>query len=96
MEYLEGQTLAKRLDTPALATASVGSLLSATVTARGEAFEPGSPKEIVRIPALNFPHSGGDYPTYAVRADGKQILMVRLVHPTQPPLRRKLMIPIRP
>jgi hypothetical protein len=52
-------------------------LLSAAVTASGSAFEPESPKEIVRIIALNIPHSGGDYQTYAVSADGQRILMVQ-------------------
>mgnify|MGYP001594815973 CR=1 FL=1 len=47
------------------------------MTAAGAAFEPESPKEIVRIIALNYPHSGGDYQTYAVSADGQRILMVQ-------------------
>jgi Tol biopolymer transport system component len=56
-----------------------GSLLSADVNVSGAVFEPGSPKEIVRTYGVNIPHNGGDYQTYAVSADGKQILMVQLV-----------------
>jgi len=54
-----------------------GSLLSVAVNVSGAAFEPGSPKDIVRIWGMNYPHSGGDYSTYAVSADGKRILTVQ-------------------
>jgi Tol biopolymer transport system component len=56
-----------------------GSLLSAAVVAKGAAFEPESPKEILRSWGLNYPHSGGDYHNYAVSADGKRILTVQIV-----------------
>jgi len=55
-----------------------GSLFSVAVTANGAAFEPTDPKEIVRIWGVNHPHSGGDYSTYAVSADGKRILTLQL------------------
>jgi dipeptidyl aminopeptidase/acylaminoacyl peptidase len=56
-----------------------GSLLSAAVVAKGAAFEPESPKEILRSWGVNYPHSGGDYHNYAVSADGKRILTVQIV-----------------
>ena len=46
--------------------------------------EPEAPKEIVRIIGMNFPHSGGDYPTYAVSKDGKRVLMVQVVNNGNP------------
>jgi len=70
--------IANTPDTPAIIGAFIGgSLLSAAISANGAAFEPESPKEIVRIIAVNVPHSGGDYQTYAVSADGQRILMVQ-------------------
>jgi Tol biopolymer transport system component len=70
--------IANAPDTPAAIGVFInGSLLSAAVTAAGAAFEPESPKELVRIIAVNIPHSGGDYQTYAVSADGQRILMVQ-------------------
>jgi len=56
-----------------------GSLSSAAVTANGAAIDPGTPKEIVRTIVGNFSHSGGDYPAYAVSADGQRILMFQIV-----------------
>ena len=56
-----------------------GSILSAMVTVNGGAFEPESPKEIVRTIALNYTHTAGDYQTWAVSADGKRILSLQLV-----------------
>jgi len=47
----------------------------APVTARGAALEPGIPQRFVRIFANNTPHTGGDYQTYAVSADGNRILI---------------------
>ena len=49
------------------------------VTVNGGAFEPESPKEIVRTVALNYTHAGGDYQTWAVSADGKRVLSLQLV-----------------
>jgi Tol biopolymer transport system component len=73
--------IAANPDTPALiGVFRGGSLSSAVVTANGAAFEAGTPKEMVRIVGMNFPHSGGDYQTYAVSADGKKILMIQLVN----------------
>jgi len=72
--------IAPNPDVPAIIGAFPGgSLASAMVSASGAAFEPSSPKEIVRINTVNYSHSGGDYQTYAVSADGKNILMVQFV-----------------
>jgi Tol biopolymer transport system component len=59
-----------------------GSLSSSDVTASGSAFDPKTPREFVRIVAMNFVHSGGDYQTYAIKPDAKQILMLQLVNST--------------
>ena len=48
------------------------------------ALEPESPTEILRTWTLNYPHSGGDYQTYAVSADGKRILSLQFVLNTGP------------
>ena len=45
-------------------------------------FEPGSPREILIFPALNVPHSGGDYHPYAVSRDGQRFLVPQFVVPT--------------
>jgi hypothetical protein len=45
-------------------------------------FEPGSPREAVIFPALNVPHSGGDYHAYAVSPDGQRFLVLQFVIPT--------------
>ena len=73
-------TIATNPDTPAMSGAiRGGSLLSVALTARGAALEPESPKDIIRAWALNYPHSGGDYQTYAVSADGKRFLSAQFV-----------------
>jgi len=67
--------IASTPDAPAINSAfRGGSLLSATVNSSGAVFEPGSPKDIVRTGAMNFPHSGGPYQTYDVSADGQKVL----------------------
>ena len=74
-------SIAPNLGAPALVGAFPGGpLLSAAVTANGATFEPGSPKEVVRINALNIPHSGGDYQMYAVSADGQRVLYLQFVN----------------
>ena len=54
-------------------------MLSAALTVNAGALEPASPTEIIRTWTLNYPHSGGDYSTYAVSADGKRILVLQFV-----------------
>ena len=71
-------SLGRTLDAPALTVGFPGPILSAAVTARGATLEHESPKEVVRLTALNFPHSGGDYHTYSVSADGQRFLYPQL------------------
>ncbi|MBK5290650.1 MAG: serine/threonine-protein kinase [Acidobacteriia bacterium] len=71
--------IAPNLDSPAVNIAFTGPLLSATVIAKGDTLEPDSPKELVRMTALNIPHSGGDYQPYAISADGERILYPQLI-----------------
>jgi hypothetical protein len=72
-------SLAGTPGTPAVSGAFLGPLYSAEVVARGASLESGHPKAVVRIPALNFPHDGGDYHTYDLSNDGQRILMPQLV-----------------
>ncbi len=66
--------IAASLDAPAMTTSFIGSVLSAAVTVKGGAIESATPSEIVKMMALNMPHNGGDYHTYAISADGQRIL----------------------
>src|SRR5262249_22049532 len=52
-----------------------GPLMSVPINANGAYLEPGSPVEVVIFAALNIPHSGGDYHTYAVSPDGQRFLI---------------------
>jgi hypothetical protein len=52
------------------------------VNTSGGIFEPGGPREVVIFPALNVPHSGGDYHAYAVSPDGQRFLVLQFVVPT--------------
>jgi eukaryotic-like serine/threonine-protein kinase len=59
--------------------AFVAPILSASVNGTGPAFENLEPKEVVRTTAINLAHSGGDYHTYSVSPDGKQLLVFQYV-----------------
>jgi Tol biopolymer transport system component len=58
-----------------------GPIYAVDVTTSTGIFEPGSPREILIFPALNVPHSGGDYHPYAVSRDGQRFLMLQFVVP---------------
>lgn len=58
-----------------------GPMFSVPVEVNGGVFEPGSPREVMIFPALNVPHSGGDYHTYAVSPDGQRFLILQFVLP---------------
>jgi Tol biopolymer transport system component len=60
----------------------VGPLFGVTVTGAGTSFEYGAPKPFLNVRAINFPHSGGDYHTYAVSPDAQRILYYQFVVPT--------------
>jgi Tol biopolymer transport system component len=57
-------------------------LFSVQVDTTGGIFEPSSPREVAIFPALNVPHSGGDYHAYAVSPDGQRFLILQFVLPT--------------
>ena len=59
--------------------AILGPVLAASIKATGSSIEAGSPKEVVRLLALRFPHPGGDYHTYDVSADGQRFLTFQRV-----------------
>ncbi|MDO8677263.1 MAG: protein kinase [Acidobacteriota bacterium] len=59
-----------------------GPMYSVQVNAKGDVFEPDTPREVVVFPALNVPHSGGDYHPYAVAPDGQRFLVLQFVAPT--------------
>ena len=75
-------SIAPNLDGAAVNIPFVGPLLSAAVIAKGGTLEPDSPKEIVRMTAVNIPHSGGDYLPYAISADAQRFLYPQLVPAT--------------
>jgi hypothetical protein len=59
-----------------------GPLFSVQVNTDGGIFLPDPPREMVIFPALNVPHSGGDYHPYAVAPDGQRFLVLQFVNPT--------------
>lgn len=59
--------------------AFAGPIYSASVTVKGQAIEPGIPKEVIRTLALRFPHGGVDYHTYDVSTDGQRFLSYQRV-----------------
>jgi Tol biopolymer transport system component len=54
---------------------STGWLFSVSWKAKGAAFTHEARQQFLRINALNYPHSGGDYHTYAVSPDGQRFLI---------------------
>ena len=58
-----------------------GPLFRVPVSAVAGIFEPGSPREALVFPAVNLPHTGGDYSTYAVSHDGERLLVLQYVQP---------------
>jgi Tol biopolymer transport system component len=73
--------IASTPDAPTVTGAFLGgSVMSAMVNASGAAFEPGSPKDIIRSGVLNLPHSGGPFQEYDISADGQRILATQLAN----------------
>ena len=64
------------------APAPIGPLYSVTVTVTGTSFASSPATEVLTFRALNFPHPGGDYSTYAVFPDGQRFLYFQFVPPT--------------
>jgi Tol biopolymer transport system component len=65
------------LDSPAIiGPFRSGLLMSVPVTVNGVSFEHDPVREIIRVPVLNIPHSGGDYQAYDISADGQRVLLM--------------------
>ena len=66
---------------------TTGWMFSVAWQARGAAFTHEAPRMFLRINALNYPHDGGDYHTYAVSPDGQRFLIFQylLTGSTTPP-----------
>jgi Tol biopolymer transport system component len=60
----------------------IGPLSAAAINGTGNSLEHGAPKPFLSVRALNFPHTGGDYHTYAVSPDGQRFLYFQFVVPT--------------
>jgi dipeptidyl aminopeptidase/acylaminoacyl peptidase len=60
-------------------------LRSVTITVSGGVLQPGSPVDVLIFAAINLPHSGGRYFSYAVSPDGQQLLVPQFVPPTASP-----------
>lgn len=54
-------------------------LFSVPISVSGAVFEPGEPREVLIMPAINVRHSGGDYQFYAVAPDGQRFLVPQYV-----------------
>jgi dipeptidyl aminopeptidase/acylaminoacyl peptidase len=65
--------------TPAPAGEFVGPLFSVRWKAAGAAFTHDAPTPVVRVIAIRFAHTGGEYHTYAVSPDGQRLLMYQRV-----------------
>ena len=59
--------------------AFVGPESSVTVNANDARFEHSAPRAVLNFRALNFPHGGVDYHTYAVAPDGSRFLYLQFV-----------------
>ena len=59
----------------------VGPLFSVVVTATGASFEHAAPVPFLNVRAINLPHSGGDYHTYAIAPDAQRVLYFQAVQP---------------
>jgi hypothetical protein len=57
-------------------------MFSVQVNTSGGIFEYDSPRDVVVFPAVNVPHSAGDYHPYAVSPDGQRFLVLQFVIPT--------------
>jgi Tol biopolymer transport system component len=58
-----------------------GPLSVAVINTASGIFEAGPPRDLVVFPALNVPHTGGQYHPYAVSPDGERFLIVQWVPP---------------
>lgn len=61
--------------------AFVGPMSAVTVNGAGSSFEHTAPKAFLNMRAVNFPHAGVDYHTYAISPDGQRFLYYQFVVP---------------
>jgi Tol biopolymer transport system component len=59
----------------------VGPIYSVAVNGTGASFEHAPPRGLVNLRAINFPHGGGHYHTYAVAPDGQRFLYFQFAVP---------------
>ena len=59
-----------------------GPLSAVAVNGTGASFEHGAPKALLNMRAINLPHGGVDYHTYAVSPDGQRFLYFQFAVPT--------------
>ena len=59
----------------------VGPMSAVTVNGAGSSFEHAAPRMFLNMRAINFPHAGVDYHTYAVSPDGQLFLYYQFVVP---------------
>lgn len=64
------------------APAFVGPVYAVSANGVGGTFEHAAPKPILNMRAIGFPHTGGDYHTYAVSPDGQRFLYFQFVVPS--------------
>lgn len=57
----------------------VGPVYAVTVNGAGSSFEHAAPRAILNMRALNLPHAGIDYHTYAIAPDGQRFLYYQFV-----------------
>ena len=62
--------------------AFVGPVSAVAVNGTGSSLEHGAAKPVLNLRAINLPHSGLDYHTYAVAPDGQRFLYYQFVAPT--------------
>ena len=60
----------------------IGPVSAVTVNGAGSSFEHTAPKPFVNVRALNFPHAGVEYHTYAISPDGQRFLYYQFVVPS--------------
>ena len=61
--------------------AFVGPVYAVAVNGAGASFEHSAPKSFLNMRAINFPHGGVDYHTYAIAPDGQRFLYYQFVVP---------------
>ncbi len=61
--------------------AFIGPVYAVTVKGTGAGFEHAAPRAVLNMRAVNLPHGGVDYHTYAISPDGERFLYYQFVVP---------------